>query len=307
MNEKPRETSSIEERKFSPSFLSDFSCPRKGYLRRIRSYSEKVESVHLTFGKAFHEARAVFYLAREMPIEESREKFGPSLSPSAGISRKEWSKLLAVHAFTEAFSECKELDPKGLKTMEGGMVLVYKYCETYENDTDHFTPEMIEVPIYVEMPNDTLLIGVCDAVKKRGPHWTVLDCKTSGRPLTDFYFRTFELHEQTDLYVYAVGQVCGECLSCTIDAVHVPYVKGKTGNFRREGILKTDFQIEEVVNSYVKKTNFIIEGFKLPEEERMAYFYQERSLCSMYGGCRFLSLCTHGLNHPAISVGFQKG
>tara|TARA_R100000306_G_scaffold51415_1_gene48384 strand:- start:204 stop:1097 length:894 start_codon:yes stop_codon:yes gene_type:complete len=289
-SEMPR--SNLEDRNFSPSFLEDFRCPRKGLFSRGVGLKPRETSVHLVAGSAVHLAIGTFYSVRgELSHEDAK---------LAGISAM-------IEYWQEHSQELRVKDDK--KNIVNLTRCISNYFEVYKNDTANFPAEYIELPVSIPMPNGTNLIIVIDRIRIEGSHACIVDTKTSGWPLSSYYFKKYENDFQTSAYYYAVLQHLGHCEAIQIDGVHLP--KGthslKDDSVRREQFLRSPLQIEDWLNTYCYLTDFILKGFEIEDEgERTRYFRCDQTRCGDFGGCQYLPICQFGLATPEVQVLFVK-
>ena len=289
---------------FTPTSLETFlQCPRKYYYAKSLQLQAIESSLAAQFGAAIHEGVACFWKCKGCKTAaEIIEKYWPSYSGKATNNRQELATLLSVQAFVDAWSTVKEQDIK--RSNASGILIMSKYCSTYERDTSCFLPENIEVFQPVEMPNGTMLYSRIDRVKTEGGFHTIVDTKTSSSSLTDYYFRQFENSFQMSCYFYIVQQLFGQCDCLQIDAIKVPYTE-KEG-FVRRSFPRGELQMAEFLSTYRRITEQIKEGFSLGEEAQLMFFYQNPTSCGDYGGCKYLSLCKYGLKHPSLGIEFTR-
>ena len=265
---------------------------RKGLLSRGLGLTPKEDSVHQVAGSAVHLGVGTFYSERS---NRSHEK-----SASLGID--------AMLDFWEENSKhLKVRDDK--KNIENLCRILTLYFETYKHDTASFPKEYIELPVEIPMPNGTSLVMVIDRVRVEGSHACVVDTKTSGWSLTQYFFRKFENDFQTTAYYYAIVQHLGHCESIQIDGIHIPKETHtlKEETVRREQFLRSPLQLEDWLNTYIILTNRIMEGFQIEDEtERTKFFYCDQSRCGDYGGCSYLPVCQFGLSTPEVQVLFEQ-
>jgi len=264
---------------FSPTTLQTFlDCPRKFYLSHFRGLTKTTESIDLAFGASFHVGVGTFY--------SSGDKEG------------------AVEAFVQDFNKKKVLSNEK-KNMETGVLTLQRYVDFYSvNESYKFDPTYIETDFALDMPNGTRLVGIIDRVRKFDGYVVLVDTKTTGSKPSDWYFKKYENDFQMSAYAYALKQLTGECDAVEIDAVQIPY---KTADsFQRKTFFRTDLQLSNWLNTYLKVTDFIRAHLSLSEEEFLRAYYQNQNSCSDYGGCKYLGACMHGMNHPSLQAEFAS-
>jgi hypothetical protein len=103
-----------------------------------------------------------------------------------------------------------------------------------------------------------------------------------------------------------LNTILGSCFNIVVDGICLDPKKSPADSFVRRSFFRTDVQIEEFLNSYVKLTDYIMAGIALPPEKQSAYFYQNTTQCANYGGCQYCALCKHGMQET-ILLDFQQG
>ena len=293
MSDKPEEPvirTDVMRGEFSPSGVEAARCFRRFYYQKILGLKPKVTPTALMFGVAIHSAVEKFY-----------ELHG------SGLNHEE-VKLATVQTFVEEWNKTGLVgDMK--RNLETGILIMNNYCDTYRHDSADFKKEDIESAQWMPMPNGTTLLVKMDRVLNNGNMIILVDTKTTSMPITEWYFRQFENHLPTSLYAYVVAELLGHCDQVQIDAIKVPPppATSKTAAFGRNSFIRTDLQIQDAINSYSSITNYIMNVLNnKPEEEWVNYFYCNQAECDKYGGCSFLPICKHGLDHPSVLVDFDQ-
>lgn len=274
---------------FSPSSLTSAQCRRKFYFEKVLGLKSKYISPPLIYGSAIHAAVEFFY-----------KNIGSETMSFEEVQRG------AVQQFVNYWTRFPVMGDDR-RTLEGGILTMTRYCDTYRDDVTGFEENDIEGTQWVPMPNGTMLMMKLDRVATQGKHVGVVDTKTSSRPLTDYYFREYEQNSQVSLYYYGMEQLLGRCDFIMIDGILVPHPAPGSASrpFSRRNFFRTDVQMEEAVNSYCQVTDDLMVGIHMEDkEEQIKFFYQNQSRCNDYGGCPFKSVCIHGLDHPAIGTDF---
>lgn len=273
-------------RQFTPTSLETFlSCPRKYYFEKILSLQSTRSKTGADFGSAMHAAIGTFYTLRasgETPFEEI--------------------VMAAVQSFVQKW-EGKEEDAK--RNSVQALSLITAYCNCYRADNARYKGDMIETEVVLEMPLSTTLTCRIDRILLESNCITVVDTKTSGSPLTEWFWKGFMNSFQMRAYKHAVTQILGNCDNVQIDAVKVPLDLPEKG-FQRRSMFYTDLQMEEFLNTYIQCVSRILTNLEFEEEEQLHKFYQCPTACSDYGGCEFLSVCQYGLSHPDVQVIFKR-
>jgi len=274
------------KRQFTPTSLENFlSCPRKYYFEKVLSLQSTRSKTGADYGSAIHAAVGTFYTLRtsgEMDFEDI--------------------VIASIKAFAEKW-EGKEED--GKRNSVQALSLITAYCNCYRSDNARYKGDMIETEVILEMPLSTTLTCRIDRILLEESCITVVDTKTSGSPLTEWFWKGFMNSFQMRAYKHAVTQILGMCDNVQIDGIKVPLeLPEKT--FQRRSMFYTDLQMEEFLNTYTQCVERIMQNLTLPEEKQLLAFYQCPTACSDYGGCEFLSVCQHGLSHPDVQVIFKR-
>lgn len=292
---------------FHGTALEDYlRCPRKFYYRHIIGLKLKSENAALVFGRAIHQSLFVWFALQKDPLyvknfltEEELSCFDSSLSP-----------ILIRDGFSlQAFLQ--EFEPSGIETdkinSSVGQEILKNYFETYRNITEQYDPRNLEITQKVMMPNGTLIVVTLDRLFVSENFVKIEDTKTTSRPLTDFFWKTFENSFQLKGYYYACKQVY-DVDTVQIDAIQYPPAKTQKDEVlcERRSFLFSDLQIEDYLNTYNIITNEIIAGMALPEDKKPNAFHTCETSCSDYGGCPYLPICKYGYNHPSVQVMFER-
>lgn len=281
-----RISTSPYKRQFTLTSLETFlRCPRKYYFEKCLSLQSNREKTGADFGTALHAAIGKFYELRvdgEVPFEDI--------------------VLLSIQAFTEKW-EGKAED--GKRNAVQGLQLINAYCNCYRNDRATYKKDMIETEVVLEMPLSSFLTCRIDRILLENNCTTVVDTKSSGSPLTEWFWKGFRNSFQLRGYKYVVEQILGTCDNVQVDAVKVPLAEIEK-TFQRQSMFYTDLQMEEFLNTYRECVERITAALALPEEKALGKFHQCPTACGDYGGCEFLSVCQHGLSHPDVQVLFKR-
>ena len=266
---------------FSYSSVNTAECPRKfyyGYILGLRT----PQSLAAHFGSCMHEAIEVFY---------------------NNVKKEEQSKLTAmvIQAFMKHWGDSGQ-DNK--RNPIQAMKLLKDYVTMYYNT--EFDVVDVETEQWFTMPNGTNLLCKMDRVLQLDGITTLQDTKTTTMALTPYYFRKYETDMQISLYYHVVNSLIG-CDMAQIDAVRVPHTGDFDTTFVRQSFLRTELQLEEAVNEYCAKTDYIMNALSMDSEEKqLKLFYCNTARCADWGGCPYKGLCKHGLKHPSINEFLRK-
>lgn len=279
----------LSKGEFSPSGIETARCYRRFYYTKMLGIKPKTTPSALVFGICIHRGVEVFY-------QLAQDKAMP--------------KLEVKKAMIKAFSA--EWVKHGImgdikRNLETGILIMNNYCDRYYGTTDQFELENIESDQWVPMPNGALMLVKIDRVLNQGDLIAVVDTKTTSGSITPYFWKNFENHLPTSLYTYTVRKLLGRCDFVTIDAIKVPppAASSKTEPFGRQSFIRTELQLDDAVRTFTNMTDYIMSVFDRPREEWAARMYPNQGECDKYGGCPFLPICKHGLDHPAVKVDFD--
>lgn len=271
---------------FSATALQCASCPRKYYYQKILRLKPAYVPVPLNFGIAIHESVKVFY---DMHMKEDFEV----------CKREAVKKFISVwNSFNHVGDEKRNLN--------NGILIMNNYCDNYRNDVAEFQVDRVECSQWLPMDNNTMLLVKLDRVRNQDNFIRVTDTKTTSGYITERLLSQWEHDFQFGLYSYAVARIFGRCDVIQVDAIKVPPPgpRSQTAPFGRRDYFYSEEQIKEVLNTYNRKTEFIMTGLQLPPEKQLEYFYQEFSHCSDYGSCSYKPLCMYGVDNVMAMSNF---
>jgi len=271
---------------FSPSGIGTAACLRRFYYEKILKLKGSGASSALIFGTAIHKAMETYHALKpqNLPLSELQHAVVRSFV-------EEWAKYNIVG------------DSK--RNLDSGMLILNKYCEVYQHDDSIFVEEDIESSQWMPMPNGTRLLVKMDRVLVSENIIRLVDTKTTSSSLTDYYFKKYENDLKMSLYFMVVENLLGRCDDMMIDAIKVPLpIKDPSTGFARRCFSRTELQIQDALNTYAKITDYIMIALKMPQENWAELFFCNQEECDKYSGCKYLSICKHGLDHPSVVADF---
>lgn len=280
-----------KESTFSPSSIETARCMRRFYYEKVLKMKPKTTPVALVYGIAIHEAVEKFYQLRAGGNEDIMQV-----------------KLEVVQQFTKTWTKFG-INGDNKRDLRGGILTMSNYVDLYFADVEDFDIEDIETKQWLPMPNGTTMLVKLDRIFNKKNLREVHDTKTTSMPITEYWFRQFENHLPTTLYFYTIRELLGSCDTIVIDAIKVPPppASSVTAPFGRATFLRTDLQVHDAINTYVSRSDYIMASLNKPESQWADRFYCNQGECDKYGGCPFLSVCKHGLDHPSVQVDFDIG
>jgi hypothetical protein len=276
--------SDLSKREFSPTGIESYMrCPRLFYYSKALKLIPISQSLDQHFGISFHAGVATYYKIFQ----------NPDLFDEA--------KLQALKSFGETW-KTKQVAGNEKKSLQIGLDVLSKYCDTYRRSQEFFKPELVEMEQTLLMPNETYLVMILDRIFLAGKDYVrVDDTKTTGQALSDWYFKGWENSFQLMSYAHTVKQIVGHYDSIQVDSIHVPM--GKAENFVRRTFQLTSIQEADFLNTYIKETNSILEALK---ENSPESFPCRQKSCSDFGGCKYLNICKYGFDYPDVKTTFIK-
>lgn len=294
---------------FHPTCLESYlACPREYYFQALLGLTSKTSIINFHFGSAYHAGVGLFHTVRGMYNLEAIKMFDPEGEYSDELKEDNFllAKTMAVKAFIDYWNS-KKVRVNDKKNGDTGLIVVGKYCDRYSRDQAEYDVSMIEAPLKVSMPNNTLLVLTIDRIHKtKNDYITVVDNKTSGMSLSDWFWKGYENSFQLGMYDYAICQILGHCEATQVDAAAVPWKNA--ASFCRRTNSFTDMQRESFLHTYVKATNSICSSlakYGMGSAELLEEFPCCQTSCSSYGGCGFLPICKYGFDHPSVKTLFE--
>lgn len=261
-------------------------CPRKYFLTMIEGWRSKSDSVHLTFGLFFHRGLELF------------DKF-----KAQGATPEEAADLAFQAILEETVSFKSELPNKNRETLLRSIVW---YWEHYKDDPAKTliladgTPAVelsfqMETGLPCTPEINYVLTGHMDRLVDFGGTRYVMDRKTSGTTLSNYYFNQFNPDNQMTLYTLASRIVYDMPVAgVMIDAAQIAV--GFTA-FSRGITMRSAGQLEEwLVDLDVWFTTAAYYA------ERGHWPMNEKS-CNNYGGCVFKGVCNQD---PSVRIKFLE-
>ena len=294
---------------FHPTCLETYiACPRKYYFQSLLGLTPKKSIINFHFGSAYHAGVGVFHTVRGMKGKDAVKLLDTDGEYSDALIEDNFNlaKTMSLKAFIE-YWDSKRVAPSDKKNRDTGIIIVGKYCDRYERDQAEYEADMIEAPLVISMENNTTMVLTIDRINRAGDDYiTVVDNKTSGWALTDFFWVGFKNSFQMLSYDHAVATILGHCEANQIDAALVPWKSDLS--FGRKTNMFTKMQKESWYNTYEKATCKIcstLTQYPIGSEQCLQEFPCCHTSCSNYGGCGFLPVCQYGLDHPAVKTQFE--
>ena len=255
------------------------TCLRKYYCSMIRGLQPKNKSVHLIFGGIYAKALEEFYKFRA-----NGDDYEAALIKTVRLAMEaSWDKETQTPIY---FDDAKKTRPNLIRT-------IIWYLEQYGNETEdglvtyHLESgkPAVELSFAVELDDDIIYCGHLDRVVQMAGDLYVMDQKTTGGTVSDYYFKQFDYSLQMTGYSFAGKMVLHSPVrGVIIDAAQIAV---NSTQFGRGITRRTPDQIEE----WLQTVRHTVEGAWKAAD--LGFWPMNYSSCGNYGGCPFISLCTN--------------
>jgi hypothetical protein len=265
------------------------TCLRKYYYTMVRQIKPKTQSVHLIFGGIYASALESFYKKRALGVGYEtalREVVHEALIASWDTER----------GAPVPFEDDKKTRPNLIRT-------IVWYLEEFGNEdpsglvTYHLrdgTPA-VELSFTFELADDILYCGHLDRVSQMGDHLYVVDQKTTGGAIGQYFFDRYSPDNQMSGYAYA-GKVVLQApiAGVIIDAAQVAI---NFSRFERRPVTRSKAQLSEWRENALHHIRVAQSATALRK------FPMNTTACNNYGGCPFKPLCARD---PSVRENYIK-
>lgn len=250
------------------------TCPRKYFYQIIQGWRPKGQSIHLTFGIAYHSALEAYDKARckDMDHEEAvivavRSALAFTDPPDPDKNKNKFTLVRSVVWYLDKFGKD---DPAKTIVLENGKPAVELSFR-------------MGIGVEAADGSEYLLCGHLDRVVEFGNDVFVMDRKTTKSTMSDYYFNQFSPNNQMTLYTLA-SQIISKraAKGVIIDAVQLAVGFSR---FARAFAYRTKAQLDEWFGDTVRY---------LRMAERMANeqsWPMNDTACDKFGGCPFREIC----------------
>jgi hypothetical protein len=265
------------------------TCLRKYYYSMVRQIKPKTQSVHLIFGGIYASALESFYKKRALGASYEtalREVVHEALVASWDTER----------GAPVPFEDDKKTRPNLIRT-------IIWYLEEFGNEdpnglvTYHLrdgTPA-VELSFTFELEDDILYCGHLDRVSQMGDHLYVVDQKTTGGTVGQYFFDRYSPDNQMSGYAYAGKVVLGAPIAgVIIDAAQVAI---NFSRFERRPVTRSKAQLSEWRENALHHIRVAQSATMLQK------FPMNTTACNNYGGCPFKPLCSRD---PSVRENYIK-
>lgn len=261
------------------------TCLRKYYYGMVIGLQPKNKSVHLIFGGIYASALEAYYKFRA-----DGDDYETALSKTVRLTMElSWEKGTDENG---PFSRPIHLDD-AKKTRPSLIRTVIWYLEQYGDEhedglvTYHLASgkPAVELSFSIELSDELVYCGHLDRVVSMGKDLYVMDQKTTGGTVSNYYFKQFDYSLQMSGYAFAGKMILNTPVrGVIIDAAQIAV---NSTQFGRGITTRTADQIEE----WLQDINCTIESAWRAADAN--YFPKNYSSCGNYGGCPFIPLCTN--------------
>jgi len=272
-------------------------CPRRYQLRILEGWTPRTQSVHLTFGIAFHSALEHY----DHALGAGATKHEAKRAAIRQALRCTWDKdLKRPWMSTDKHKNRANL----LRSVEW-------YLEHFENDPIETLmlangKPAVELSFRFALPYETpadgpfLLCGHLDRIGKLGGSNYIVDRKTTKHTLGSDYFKQYSPDNQFSTYIFAGEVAFGMPIAgLIVDAAQV-LVEGT--RFYREPINRSKGEIAEWVEDlghWLHVATYFAEQNHWPMNDKS---------CHVYGGCPYRDVCSKapGVREQWLKAGFDR-
>ncbi len=259
-------------------------CPRLYQYVMIEGWEPHGEAIHLRFGIEFHQALHDYELYKTQELNHDEALIGTlrdlltrihSWDPDPHTkSEEKKDKPNLIRAVVDYLDKHKA-DPAETVILDNGrpaLEVSFRFELDWGPDLAQFAPKQ-----------PYLLCGHLDRIVNYLDGIYVMDRKTSGSALSQYYFSQYQPHNQMSLYALA-GKIVLESpiRGVIIDGVHVH----EQPDFGRGITYRTQDQLDE----WLYDLRFWLA--KAEDYATQGYWPMNDTACSMYGGCRFRGICS---------------
>lgn len=276
------------------------TCPRKYQLSLLDGWQTKGGALPLTFGIHYHKALEIYDKAKALGAshEEAVKDAVRTALTISGIRTPDdvWQAWLTdctkrnrftlVRALVWYLEQFKDDPAKTVILADGRPAVELSF--------------KLELPL--ESPEDGayLLCGHLDRVVEYGDNTWVMDRKTTGQTISEYYFKQYNPDNQMSLYTFAANIILPRSASgVIIDAIQLAVGFNR---FQRSMINRTQGVLEE----WYKDLEYWI---RMAEQFAInGYWPMNDTSCSKYGGCHFQEICSKdpGVREMYLKSDFVK-
>jgi hypothetical protein len=275
------------------------TCLRKYYYTMVRQIKPKTQSVHLIFGGIYASALESFYKKRALGASYEtalREVVHEALIASWDHERDESGERLKGTGKPTPFEDDKKTRSNLIRT-------IVWYLEEFGNEdpsglvTYHLRDGVpaVELSFTFELADDILYCGHLDRVSQMGDHLYVVDQKTTGGAIGQYFFDRYSPDNQMSGYAYA-GKVVLQApiAGVIIDAAQVAI---NFSRFERRPVTRSKAQLSEWRENALHHIRVAQSATMLQK------FPMNTTACNNYGGCPFKPLCARD---PSVRENYIK-
>lgn len=266
----------------STSIKATLKCPRYYAYSILWGFSPKGTSVHLAFGGLYATALENFYKLR-----------------AEGLSHDDALRSVVREAMLATWDadESRAIDWGDSKKTRSSLIrTIVWYLEEFGDESEQAlktyhladgTPA-VELSFSFQMTDDIVLCGHLDRVSIFDDQKWVVDQKTTGQTLSDYWARNFNPDTQFTLYSLAGKIVLDEPVRGVI--VDGAQIAVGFSRFQRFYSMRTQAQIDDWwhgTEHIIAVTQHLTERAKSPDD-----FPMNTESCGNYGGCAFRAVCS---------------
>jgi hypothetical protein len=302
----------------STSITLAATCLRKYQYKMIEGWRHRGLSVHLRFGQ--HYATALEHFHKLEAAGVGREEALRKVVREALENTWDYDYGLVEGGVVEevvgedgvkraVFPPLEPPKPIGgkpwasgdnAKTRENLIRTIIWYFDTFADDPMETLiradgQPAVEFSFSLAVDNGITFAGHIDRLVRYSGDIYVQDQKTTGSPVTPYYFRKYSPDIQMSMYTFAGKMIYAVPVKgVVVDAVQVAV---GFSNFQRGLVPRTEGDLEE----WYDETLFAIT--RAQDATRMGFFPKNPTACGNFGGCEFREVCARD---PRVRLPFLK-
>lgn len=290
-------------------------CPRLYQYTMLEGWEPHGEGIHLRFGIEYHQALHDYETYKTLDLNHDEAvhstvralllrlvDWDPDPRTASEEKKSKANLLRTVVWYLDKFKD----DPAKTVILDNGkpaLEVSFRFeLDWGPQQQAQLVPRGIATDYYMN-PQPYLLSGHLDRIVNYLDGLYVMDRKTSGTALSQYYFNQYQPHNQMSLYALA-GKVVLESpiRGVIIDGAYIFNEWTKDEVFGRGVTYRTQDQLDEWLYDlhfwFARAEDYVANN----------YWPMNDTACSMYGGCRFREICSKSpqAREKFLQAGFRQ-
>lgn len=267
-------------------------CLYKYKLRLLDGWSSPFKSVHLRFGGIYASALEHFHKDLALGVERE-EAILNSIHLALTLS---WDYAYTTPEASYESDPAHRVPDSGKpwdtghssKTRSSLIRTLVWYFETFTEDLPVVLLSTgrpaVEYSVKVPITDDLVFSAHFDKVVDFAGQYMIMDQKTTGTTVSDYFFNQFSPDTQMSMYTY-LGRIA---FNLPIKGIIIDAAQITPGfsRFERGFVFRTDSQLTEWLESSLSTIE------RARSATRRGFFPQNDTACGNYGGCEFRAVCS---------------